>query len=91
MGKLFEPIYIKYLTPQENRRSSKDILIMKQNSTTKNLKVRMLFNVKTTREWLSREYDSIPTASLEAIFLTIPFNAYDGRDIMVLDVPSAFF
>ena len=49
----------------------------------------MVFNGKPTREWLSREVTSNTTASVEGIFLTETIDAYEGRDIIVLDVPSA--
>ena len=47
-----------------------------------------MFNVKQTRQWLSREGNSIPTASPEAIFLTSIIDEYEGKDIMVMDVPN---
>ena len=58
----FEPIAIKDLIPQEYRRSQEDIMILDQNSTTKKLKGRMVFNGKLTREWLSVDDNSSPTA-----------------------------
>ena len=54
--------------PHDNRRAQQYIMIKGQNSTTKILKVRMVFNVKPTREWFSRKDTSIPMESLEAIF-----------------------
>ena len=39
---------------------------------------------------MSREDTSIPTASLEDIFLTATIDAYEVRDIMFLDVPNTF-
>ena len=50
----------------------------------------MVFNGKPTRECLSRDDTSSPTASLEAIFETETIGAYGGQDIMVLDVTSTF-
>ena len=48
----------------------------------------MVFNGKPTRECLSRDDTSSPTASLEAIFETETIGAYGGQDIMVPDVTS---
>ena len=73
----FDPIYIKDLTPQEKRRAQEAIIILEQNSTTKKLKWRMVFNGKPTREQLSREDTSSPTTSLEAIFKTVTIYAYE--------------
>ena len=48
----------------------------------------MVFNIKPTREWLSREDNSYSTSSLEAIFLTETIDAYKGRHVMVLYVTN---
>ena len=48
-----------------------------------------MFNVKVTREWLSREDTLIPTALLENMFLTSKIDAYEVQGIIVLDVPNA--
>jgi len=50
----------------------------------------MVFNGKPTREWLSREDTSSPTASLEAIILTATIDTNEERDIMTMDIPNAF-
>ena len=54
--------------PHDNRRDQEYIMITGQNRKTTILKVRMVFNVKPTRECLAREETSITTESLEAIF-----------------------
>ena len=65
----FVPISIKKLDPHYKRRAQEDIMILKQKSTTKKTKGRMVFNGKPTRERLSREDTSSPMESLEAILL----------------------
>ena len=37
-------MYIEYLKPQDNRRSQEDIINMEENSTTKEIELRMVFN-----------------------------------------------
>ena len=64
----FDPIYIKDMTPKEERRSQEDILILEQNRTTTTFKGIMVFNRKPTREWFSMEDTPSPTTSLEDIF-----------------------
>jgi hypothetical protein len=54
------------------------------------VKGRMFYNDKPTREWLSKEDSSSPTASLEGILLTAVIDAKEGRDVMTADVPNAF-
>ena len=53
-------------------------------------KGRTVYNGKPTREWLSKENSASPTASLEAIFLTVIIDADEERDIMTTDIPNAF-
>ena len=49
-----------------------------------------MYNDKPTREWLSREDSSSPTASTEGVFLTAVVDAKEERDIMSSDIPNAF-
>ena len=50
----------------------------------------MVYNGKPTREWLSREDSTSPTAMLESIMLTLAIDAKEKRDVMTADVPNAF-
>jgi hypothetical protein len=54
------------------------------------IKGRMVYNGKPTREWVSREDTTSPTASLESIMLTAVVDAKEDRDVMTADVPNAF-
>jgi hypothetical protein len=56
----------------------------------KTVKGRMVYNGKPTREWLSREDSTSPTAALESIMLTAIVDAKEGRDVMTCDIPNAF-
>jgi hypothetical protein len=50
----------------------------------------MVYNGKPTREWMSREDSTSPTAALESIMLTAIVGAKEGRDVMTCDIPNAF-
>jgi hypothetical protein len=56
----------------------------------KSVKGRMVYNGKPTRERLSREDASSPTAALESIMLTAVVDATERRDVMTCDIPNAF-
>ena len=43
-----------------------------------------------TREWLTKEDTSSPTASLEAITVTCVIDAFERRDMMSLDLHNAY-
>ena len=54
------------------------------------IKARLVFNGKPTRDWLSREDTSSPTALQEGIFMTATVDAKEERDVMSTDLPNAF-
>ena len=53
-------------------------------------KGQLAYNGKPTREWISREDKSSPTAYNESIFLTCAIDAKEKRDLMSIDVTNAF-
>ena len=85
----FEPILIKDLTPLERRRAMEALIFLTEKRDG-SIKARQVYNGKPTREWLSREESSSPTASLESIILTSVIDCKEARDVMVIDVPNAF-
>ena len=50
----------------------------------------MVYTGKPTREWLSREDSSSPTASLDSIILTGVIGTHEERDVMTCNIPNAF-
>ena len=54
------------------------------------MKVRLAYNGKPTRDQISREDKSSPTAHRESILLTISVHTMEGRDVMTQDIPNAF-
>ena len=67
-----------------------DGLIFASQKRTGKCKVRLAYNGKTTREWISCEEKSSPTAYNEIIFLTCAVDAREVRDVMTIDVPNLF-
>ena len=55
-----------------------------------NVKGRMVFDGRKTREWITKEDSASPTATLEGILWTLTFDAHENRDVMSADVPNAF-
>ena len=85
----FTPIDVADLTIDE-RRKTVDALMFLGEKRDKTVKGRMVYNGKPTREWLSREESTSPTAALESILLTAIVDAKEGRDVMTADIPNAF-
>jgi hypothetical protein len=54
----------------------------------KSIKGRMVYNGKPTREWLTREDSTSPTAALESMMLSIAIvDAKEGRGVMSCNIP----
>ena len=85
----FTPIDVASLSEDE-RRKTVDALMFLGEKRDKTVKGRMVYNGKPTREWLSREDSTSPTAALESIMLTAIVDAKEGRDVMTADIPNAF-
>ena len=50
----------------------------------------MVYNGKSTHEWLSRKDASSPTVALENIMLTTIVDAKEGHNVMTANIPNAF-
>ena len=85
----FKASVVKELTRLEKERAMDGLMFVSQKRTGK-FKGRLAYNGKPTREWISREDKSSPTAYNESIFLTCAVDAMEKRDIMSIDVPNAF-
>jgi hypothetical protein len=85
----FTPISVAEMSPIERRKAQQALMFISEKRD-KTVKGRMVYNGKPTREWLSREDASSPTAALESIMLTAVIDATEHRDVMTCDIPNAF-
>jgi len=85
----FQPIDISNMSPSEKKKAQQALMFLTEKRDG-SIKGRMVYNGKPTREWMSKEDNASPTASLESIFLTAAIDAKEGRDIMTADIPNAF-
>ncbi|CAJ1938132.1 unnamed protein product [Cylindrotheca closterium] len=85
----WEPIHVEDMTDLEKRRAQDAMMLLAEKHTGE-IKGRCVYKGDGTREWLSQEHTSSPTAALEAIMITCVIDAYEGRDMMSLDIPNAF-
>ena len=85
----FSPIGVGELSKVEKAKAMKALMLLteKKDGTKKG---RLVYNGKPTREWLSHEDASSPTATLESIMITAVIDAYEQRDVMCNDIPNAF-
>ena len=80
---------MKELTRKEKYRAQEGLMLLTQKRSGK-IKGRLAYNGKPTRVWIGKEDKSSPTVLTESLFLTCVIDAYEGRDVMSLDIPNAF-
>ena len=85
----FSPIHIAEMTKEEKKKAQNALLLLTEKRTGE-VKGRLVYNGKPTRDWMSREDTSSPTATQEGIFLTAVIDAKEERDIVTADIPNAF-
>jgi hypothetical protein len=85
----YNPILPKDLTAEAKRKVVEGIMIMNMKRD-ESIETRLRYNGKSTREWISNEDKSSPTASNEALFLSAVLDAHEECDVMTNDVPNAF-
>ena len=71
----FVPTLVKDLSPSEKRKAMLGLVILSQKKTGV-MRGRLAYNGQPTRNWISREEASSPTASSEGIFLTSTVDAH---------------
>jgi hypothetical protein len=72
------------------RRKAQIALAYLSEKRNGDVKGRVVYNGKPTREYLGREDSSSAPVSLESILLTGMIDAHEGRDVMTTDIPNAF-
>ena len=85
----WEPKMISDLTAMERKKAVEGMMLLAEKNSGEK-KGRYVFKGSETREWLSREETSSPTASQEAIACTCVIDAKEDRDVMSADIPNAF-
>lgn len=80
---------VKELTRQERERAMECLMFLTEKKTN-DIKGRLAYNGKPTRDWITREDKSSPMAHTESILLTAGIDALQRRDVMSLGIPNAF-
>ena len=85
----FSPIHVEALSDSERRKAADAMLLLAQKNDD-TIKGRCVYKGSQTRDWISKEGTSSPTASHEAVCATCVIDAHEGRDVMTMDLPNAF-
>ena len=85
----FKVIVINELTHLGRKRAQEGLMTLSRKRS-RNIKGRLAYNGKVTRDWISKEDKASPTVLNESIMLTTAIDAQENRDVASYDVPNAF-
>lgn len=85
----FPLVSIKDKTRQERGKVQKP-LIFQSEKKDGSIKGRLVYNRKSTREWMTQEDVAIPTAATESVLLTAAIDAMEQRNVIISDIPNTF-
>jgi hypothetical protein len=85
----FALLKVKEMKPSKRKKAQMALMFLTEKRD-KSVKGRMVYNRKSTREWLSQEDTASPTAALENILIPGVIEEKEERDVMTWDIPNAF-
>jgi hypothetical protein len=85
---MFKPKYWQELTDYQRHIVFKSHMFLKEKRDGK-VKGRTVAGEDTQRDYISKEDASFPTFSKKSVLLTCIIDAEEGRDVAVVDIPSA--
>ena len=83
------PVHKKNLTYEQRKEALAYLMFLKRKRCGK-IKGRGCADGRKQRAYIAKEDSTAPTVSTEAVFLTAVIDAWENRDVAVLDVPGAF-
>ena len=85
----FKSADVTSLTAEERKRAMESLMFLAEKSNG-SIKGRTCANRSAQRSHASKDEASSPTAATKSILLTTAMEAKEERDVMMLDMPSAF-
>ena len=85
----FRAVAVAELTRRERQRAQEGLMLLTRKKSG-DVKGRLVYNGKGTRSWISREDKSRPIVLNKSLMLTCAIDAFQKRNIMSLDIPSAY-
>ena len=82
------PVHKKCLTHEQRKEALAYLMFLKRKRCGK-VKGRGCADGRKQRVYIAKEESTTPTASTDAVFLTVLIDALEGREVAVLDVPGA--
>jgi len=75
---------------KDDRKYALNYLMFLKRKQTGQVKGRGCADGRKQREYISKEDATSPTVAIEAVFLTAMVDAFEGRSVVVVDVPRVF-
>jgi hypothetical protein len=75
---------------KDDRKYALNYLMFLKRKQTGQVKGRGCADGRKQREYISKEDATSPTVAIEAVFLTAVVDAFEGRSVVVVDVPRVF-
>ena len=86
---VMHPVPAKSLTYDQRKAALKYLMFLKEKRSGK-VKGRGCADGRKQRVYKTKEETYAPTVSSEAMFITAIFDALEGRDVAIVDIPGAF-
>jgi hypothetical protein len=87
--RVIKPMKPTLLTREQKRAALAYLMFLKRKRCGR-VKGRGCADGRTQRAYISREDATSPTVSTEAVFLTAVIDAFERRDVAIIDLPGAF-
>ena len=87
--KVFKPVDCNDLTKDQNRASLRYLMFLTKKRCGR-IKARGCANGRKQRETTNKEDASAPTVSIEAVVISAVIDAWEGHDVVKVDIPGAF-
>lgn len=86
---VMHPVNIKSLTREQKLSALRYLMFLKEKRSGE-VKGTGCADGRKQRVYKTKEETHAPTVSMEAMFITAIFNAMEGRDVAIVDIPGAF-
>ncbi len=87
--KVIRPVHQQNLTMEQSKDAVAYLMFLKRKRCGK-VKGRGCADGRKQRSYVTREDAASPTVSTEAIFITALIDAFENREVAIIDVPGAF-
>ena len=77
------------MTSEQRKRALESLIFLTQKRD-ETIKAKAVANGSKQRIWMDKDEKRSPTVMLESIMLTCVIDAYEKRDVAVVDIPNAF-